>query len=73
MAIQNEFEVYVKRDQQWVKLNLSVIESPEEQIIRIEKKIKWMTEDILELVEKGGTLKDKGKSEPLHENQKKKI
>ena len=62
MTDQNKFEVSGKAeevDQQWVNFKVATSETAEKQIPRVERKTKqrWMTEDILDPMEKGGKLK----------------
>ena len=57
VSVQNKFEVLggaEEVDQQWVKLKVWVTEAAVEHIPRVkrETKQKWMTEDILEFMEK---------------------
>ena len=64
MAVQNKFEVLGEAeevDQQQVKFKAIIPEAAEEQIPKEERKIKqrWMTEDILDLMEKRRHVKNK--------------
>ena len=74
MAVQNKFEVLRQAeevDQQWAKFKVPITEAAEEQIPRVERKTKqrWMTENILDFMEKKRQIK---KYETLHKKSEKK-